>query len=112
MQNKLLQTFLGIVFFLGGIILFYFFISGLSAGANFIFLGLSFVLIGIGIYFFVKTGKTQSSEDKKALIDADTSKTFSNKLAENNAMLNDWKKTNDTKERLRMLELSGSASEK
>lgn len=37
--------------------------------------------------------------------------TFSNKLAENNALLNDWKKTNDTKDKLRLLEISAKTSE-
>lgn len=111
----------GLTLTMGGIYVMYTYILGIDADANIVFLILSLVLIGGGVFLLILAGKSDTlilNRVSKPEIDTEAvikipvkSEGLANKIEENNKMLQDWKKTNETKERLRMLEMSAAAED-
>lgn len=107
---------------IGGVYILYAYILSIDTQANILFLILSLVMIGAGIVVLVLAGKADTIilqraskpeiPDKPAVAPLVKKEGFAGKLEENNKMLADWKKTNDTKQRLRMLEISAASDEK
>lgn len=103
--------FLGVLFEIGGITTLYLFFISLNNTVNYLYLVATLVLIGAGVFLFIKEGKS----DKTVVMAMAPIKPLDEitanaetRLAKNNAMLGDWKKTNETKDRLRMLELQSN----
>lgn len=118
----LIQSVLGIVLTLGGIFIMYTYIVGLDTSDNVILLIASLVMIVAGVFVLILAGKSDtlilkrvSKPEKNINVVMTPVKQGGNglasKLEENNKLLKDWKKTNETKERLRMLEMQASAGE-
>lgn len=111
---------LGIVLTLGGIFVMYLYINSLNTTPNIVFLVGSLAMVGGAVYLFILAGKSDTvilkragdlKPDTEPVITPVATDPGASKLAENNKMLRDWEKTNETKERLRMLEMSASAGE-
>ena len=108
MKRKLLFTGIGLVTIVLSVLLFYLFINGLNAGGNFfLFLG-SVVSIGVAVFSFVKatSQKNPSSDLSTIPVKEDSA---NSRLVKNSALINDFNKTEKTKDQLRLLELSGAA---
>src|SRR5258708_8429932 len=111
MLKVISQTFLGILFALGGIYVLYLYIISINTGANLLFLILSLLLIGGGVFLFIKASKSESAVDSKIPLIKPSDKSdikAESLLAKNNAMFSEWNKTNDTKENLKIFQLSPS----
>ncbi len=110
-MNLFIQTLLGIIALIGGVTLLYFFIVGLNISVNFLFLILSFVLICVGSFLFIRVSKLEnSSTEKDTVTAASTTEAKAAKLLEkNNKMIQEWNKTNQTKDSLKMVELAVAA---
>ncbi|HWY80089.1 MAG TPA: hypothetical protein VNW29_07065 [Candidatus Sulfotelmatobacter sp.] len=112
MFKTIIQTVAGIVFIFGGISIIYVFIINLNTNANLFFLALSIFFLCGGIYFFIKAGKSDSTvisrvpPMKSTLFEEKSG--LSERLAKNNEIMGNWKKVNETKDRLRMIEISAS----
>lgn len=103
--------FLGVLFEIVGITCLYLFFTSLNTTANILYLVASLLLIGAGVFLFIKEGKSDitvvmAMPPIKSLDEITAS--AESRLDKNNAMLGDWKKTNETKDRLRMLELQSN----
>lgn len=103
--------FLGVFFEIGGITCLYLFFVSLNNTPNMLYLVATVLLIGAGVFLFIKEGQS----DKTVVMSMPPIKPLEEiganaeeRLAKNNAMLGDWKKTNETKDRLRMLELQSN----
>jgi hypothetical protein len=119
-MKSVLLSFLGMLTILGGVFLIYLFFTSLDAKANILLFIGSFVLIGGGVFLLLFAGKSDTlilnkasrpENDKEPLIMKGENEGLASKLQENNAMMADWKKTNETKNRLRMLEISAAAED-
>lgn len=104
--------FLGVLFEIGGITCLYFFFVSLNNTPNMVYLIATLLLSSAGVFLFIKEGKS----DKTVVMSMPPIKPLEemtasaeSRLAKNNEMLGDWKKTNETKDRLRMLELQSNA---
>ena len=115
-----LLSLLGLGLTIGGIYLMYVYIISLNTESNILFLILSFALIGAGVFVLVVAGKADTMILKRASKpESDTTQVitpvkeenFASKLEENNKLMSEWKKTNETKQRLRMLEISAASEE-
>lgn len=115
MSKFILQSFLGLILALAAIYLFFLFILSLNKGGNFLFLIPSLLFAGGGIYFLIRAGKAgnalYTSNMPKEVLATENKTDAADRLAKNNELLGEWKKTNDTKNRLRMLEISASAGD-
>lgn len=106
----MLQSLLGVVFTFAGVFVMYIYITSINTGANMLFLAGAILLIGAGVFLLVKAGKS----DRTVVADMPPIKpleaeTAEDRLAKNNELMGEWKKTNETKDRLRMLEIQASA---
>jgi len=105
-MNLVVQTLLGIVGLLVGVVLLYFFMSGLGKGPNFIFLALSLVFIGAGAFLFIRISKLQNAIQEGT---ESATETGSKLLDKNNKMIQSWDKTNSRKESLKAIEMAAAA---
>jgi len=105
-MNLVVQTLLGIVGLLVGVVLLYFFMSGLGKGPNFIFLALSLVFIGAGAFLFIRISKLQNAIQEGT---ESVTETGSKLLDKNNKMIQSWDKTNSRKESLKAIEMAAAA---
>lgn len=105
--KSLIATILGLVLSVSGIVVGYLFLDGLANEANFLLLGGAVVLIAGGVFCFVKGGKSDALGVKKVKSEPIVLKEGQNILEKNNAMLGDYNKTADTRDRLKMLEAAG-----
>jgi len=119
-MKSVLFSLFGILAILGGVCLIYLFFIDLDIAANIFLLIGSFVLIGGGVFLLLFAGKidtiilnraSRPEDDKKPLIMKPKDEGLASKIDENNAMMAEWKKTNETKNRLRMLEISAAEGE-
>lgn len=105
-------TLLGVVLDISGIYILYLYFVSLNAKGNLLFLIASILLMGTGVFLFIKMGSSDRTvvaamPPIKPLDEIGT--TAESRIAKNNEMLGDWKKTNETKDRLRMLEIQSNA---
>ena len=114
MSKVILQSFLGILFSFAGVYLLYLYILSIDSGGSLLFLILSLLLIAAGVFFFIRAGKIENiytANVPKGVLASENKADAAKRLAKNNELLGDWKKTNETKDRLRMLEISASAGD-
>jgi len=116
MFKEIIQSLLGVILALGGIFLFYLFITTLNNGANFLYFGLAIFLIAAAIFLFIRAEKSDTlilnrtvDETKTdAFSFVSTQESLPNKLEQNNATLADWNKTNATRDKMKMIEISST----
>lgn len=115
MLKFILQSFLGVIVSLGAVFLFYLFIVSLNNNANYLLLISSTLLAAGGVYILLRVGKNENVYTAHAPKITSTltgeDPESSSRLEKNNELLGEWKKTNETKDRLRMLEISASAGD-
>jgi hypothetical protein len=112
MMKKLLQVILGVVASVGCVASLYFYLLSLNANGNIFLLILFFALGGFSVFIFIRVNRIPKTATDNLLDPSTTTpQQPEGTLAKNNALLNDWKKTNDTKDRLRMLEIGAAAEE-
>lgn len=100
------QTALGILALIAGVALLYFFMSGLSKGANFIFLILSIIFIGVGAFLFFRVSKLQNAIQEGNDIATESG---SKLLQKNNQMIKDYGQANGKKENLKAVQIAVGA---
>jgi hypothetical protein len=105
-----IQTASGIIALIAGVLFLYLFISGLSKGANFVFLILSFIFIGIGGYLFVKVSKIANTIPESG-VEVVSAESGSKLLKKNNQMIEEWSKTNSKEESLKAVQIAASAQQ-
>ena len=113
------QTFLGLLIVAVGLYIGYFYITGIDQGSNPWLLALAIPIVGGGAFILFRAGKSDDTVVKK------TSKVpfnFENNqfteekaglestIQKNNDLTKQWSKTNEARNRLRMLELSAEAN--
>ena len=94
-------------------------ITTAAQGSSPILLGLSVVFIGVGLFCFIKGFLSFRAEKALATADAllltptdgNNQKTESGILKKNEQMLKEWNKTNDARDKLKILEVAGAAEE-
>jgi hypothetical protein len=102
------QTSLGIVSLIAGVLLLYFFISGLNTNFNILFLILSIILVGIGAFLFLRVSKMANSISEPNL-EIVPSESGSKLLEKNNKMIQDWDKTNTKRDNLKAVQMAAGA---
>lgn len=105
-MNLIVQTLLGIIGLIAGVILLYLFISGLSKGPNFIFLILSVLFIGAGAFLFIRITKLQNAIQEGTEKVAESG---SKLLEKNNQMINEYGQANSKKDNLKAVQLAVGA---
>ena len=100
----LLKTLLGLVLCFLSIFLGYLFLDGLQNGGSPLFLFAAIVLMGVGVFCLVKAGKSDATVMMKIKSEPMVQKEGQTLLDKNNALLGDWKKTADARDRLKVLE--------
>ncbi len=114
-RRILLFTFVGILLLLGGVYLAYLGFSGINDGQAW-FLLPSILLFGGSGFILYRAGKSDSTVVIKGHIKLDDLVTdkpgFESTLKRNNAFDAEWGKTNDARNRLKMLELSAGGGKK
>lgn len=113
MLKMLLQTFLGLLLFAGGIYAGYFYLTGISTGVSPLFLVGALLLFGAGVFFLFRAGKSDATVITKMHVDPNENLAKQDALEtvieKNNAMSAEWEKTTKTRDQLKMLEVSGAA---
>lgn len=113
MLKVLLQTLLGLGLSFTGLFLIFNFIQTIVDGPLFWLLIVSLPLIASGAFLLYKAGKSDVSVMKrvkvKALGEPLEEKGFEEKLKKDAALTNEFGKTNEARNRLKMLELSAEA---
>ncbi len=120
-MKMLLQSLLGLALTLGGVYVMFLYIISLDTNINILFLVGSLLLIAAGIFFLIRAGKadtvilTRTSKEEKDIkiepvVIQKKDESLENKIEQNNTMLADWKKTKETQQRLKMLEMSASSN--
>lgn len=114
----------GLVLCLGGIYLMYLFIISINTNSNIFFLIGSLVSIAAGVFLLLFAQKSDTMILKRAgkeeaenkfvpepITEMKADEGTEKQLEQKNAMIKDWEKTNETKQRLRMLEMQASAED-
>ena len=115
MMQIVLQSILGVILSIGGVYLMYLYLTTINSSSNIVLLIGSLALLGVAVFLFIRAGKSDKMfiskmPPIKPLEDPDANApSLESRLQKNSAMLGDWKKTNETKDRLRMLEISAAA---
>jgi hypothetical protein len=116
MVKALLQIALGFALALGGFYVGFIALQGLADSSAFLpwLMLLSLPLIAGGGFFLYRGGKSEATLGwKKAKVNLDLTppdkSTLEETIEKNNAMDKDWAKTNDARNRLKMLQLSADA---
>lgn len=121
MLKVIAQTFLGLLILFTGLYIMYFYVTGIDEGSSILLLLLSLPVIGGGIFVLLRAGKSDASVVKKmdknipSILDKEFAVEDSgleNTIKKNNELTQEWSKTNEARNRLRMLELSSEAQEK
>jgi hypothetical protein len=123
-MKMFLQSLLGLALTLGGVYVMFLYIISLDTNVNILFLVGSLLLIAGGVFFLIRAGKADtiilkrtSKEEKDIDIKAqvvapivtEKDEGLAKKIEENNKLLDDWKKTKETQQRLKMLEMSAGS---
>lgn len=110
MAKKAILIVAALISGISGIFVFYLFLKSINDKANIIFLVLSLILIVASIVliiFSTRQKKVKSAfEDPKNDFGA-----AAETIAKNNNILSEWGKTNETRDRLKLLKISGAAEE-
>jgi hypothetical protein len=102
MKKVALFTAVGLVLIIGGIVLFYLYLTSLDSGNNLVFFGLSILMAGGGAYCLILASKPASKKEADNLSLSNGGGT--SLLEKNNEMLGDYAKTANARDRLKVLE--------
>ena len=108
MKKTAAFTLLGIIGLLGGIATGYLFLTSINTSTNYLFLGISILLFGGGIFcMFKATGAKPQVVSPLIVSDiaSDGTEAF---LKRNNAITSEWSKTNNQRDKLKMLEMAAN----
>lgn len=110
MKKMLAQLLGGLLLLAGGLYIGYLYMVSLNNGGNIPFLIVSILLIGISIFFLIKASNSDNTVIAKPRITdaAPVQADSSNILLKNSQLINDWRKTNDTQNRLKVLQMSAT----
>ena len=118
MQKVIFQAILGLTLSSSGILLAFFSLGNTTKGTNPLLLTVIVVLILAGASLLFWAGKSDATLLHKSNLDKTESDTspkvegLASRLKKNNAIMSEWTKTENTRNRLKMLELSAAADEK
>jgi len=109
MKKVALFTVLGLVGLIGGIVVGYLFLTSINNSPSYIFLGLSLFLLGGGVFCLFKA--TNSNQQKLSTLPVPDIGSVGTEemLKRNNAITSEWNKTNDERDKLKMLEMAANA---
>jgi len=117
-MKMFLQTIIGLILIIGGIYIMYMYIETLDSNSNILLLLGSILMLTGGVFSLIRAGKsdtiilnrTRSTESDTDIVTTPPiqSSGLENTVEKNNAMLHEWKKTNETKDRLRLLEIQAA----
>lgn len=108
------QSLLGLVLSAAGIQTIYIYVKGLDSGASVLLLLLALVLIVVGFYLLMRAGKTDVSVFKRLknfkTKNANAEESLAKSLQKNDQLTNQWSKTVEKRDKLKMLEISSAAN--
>lgn len=110
MLKVLGETLLGLLLSGSGIYTGYFYLNGVDQGRTPFLLLLSLVLIGGGVYLLIRAARTEDTMFVKPSVTTPITKE-GERLKKNNELANEWKRTMDQRDRLKMLEVSAEAND-
>lgn len=113
----ILFTLAGLALLFAGLYITFGFIRNIVDGGNIWLLLLSLPLTGLGAFILLRAGKSEATVTKKNLYEptildgkvADAQKGLESTLEKNAAMTSDFAKTNDARNRLKLLQAAGEA---
>jgi hypothetical protein len=108
MKKVLLWTFLGFLLLVPGVFLAFLYLQGVEKGASLFLLIAGILLSGGGVFMLYKAGTQDTNKIKFA--DAVPSED-SSILSKNNEMISEWNKTNEARDRLKILQASATPEE-
>lgn len=109
----------GLISTLGGIYLMYLYLTSLDTKPNILLMIFSLILMCAGIALLIIAGRSDTlilnkvskpEIEENPIVPVTQEAGLEDKIEKNNAMLEDWKKTNETKQRLKLLEMEGAAN--
>lgn len=89
----------------------YLFLKSIDNGSNFIFFIISLVLFVVGVACLYFATNPRKKKVKPVIDQSVVEAQTANTLQQNNAMLAQWNKTNDTRDRLKILKIAGADKE-
>ncbi|HVZ12697.1 MAG TPA: hypothetical protein VG965_06740 [Patescibacteria group bacterium] len=115
MLKKLLlnKTLIGFILFLLGVASDASYVMGVGDGSSFLLLIAGIVLVTIGAFLLVKGANSEGKMDFSAPISASSDQTpitgGQGAFSRNSQLVTEWTKTNEMKDKLRILEISANA---
>lgn len=110
--------FLGILLSVTGFYIAYIYIKNIDNGSNPILLVLSTLVVGVGVYILLRMGKSDATvgvvkeeTDKEILEKGASAATSKSILERNNELSEEWTKTVEHRDRLKVLEIAEGAKE-
>lgn len=111
MQKMIIFTLVGLGCGAGGMAIGYFFLTSIDNGPNFIFLIVSLVLFVVSVVSLFMATKPKKSDLKPIIDQSVIDEQTASALQQNNSTLAQWNKTNDTRDRLKILKIAGVEKE-
>ena len=111
MLKIILMTIMGLCITLIGFYIAFFYVTGIDQGRSPWLLLLTPIFVAIGVYLLLQAGKLDDSVVAKAKIDKSEKKVSVSILERNNKLSDEWSKTVDARDRLKLLEMSAKAKE-
>lgn len=113
MLREIGETLLGVSLAVLGIFLLYLFFTSLNNKTNYLFLLLSFVFLGGAVFLFIHAEKSDTvilkrvkPEESGILTETSKKAGLTSKIQKNNEMIAEWNKTNETRDKMKMIEMS------
>lgn len=109
MIKTISQIVSGIIFILLGIYMTVVYLQEQQNGASIFLLLIAAFLVGLGIFFLVNLFLSLAKAKTAAKLQAEAITNTSKTLDKNNSLLSEWNKTNKTRDKLKMLQISTQA---
>lgn len=109
---------MGVLVSVGGFYMAYVYVKGIDDGSNPILLALSVLVVGLGVFILLRVGKSDATvgimkvDVNKAALEKEENGGgggYKSILDRNNAISEEWTKTVEHRDRLKMLEMAESA---
>jgi len=111
MKNLAIFTLVGLVCGAIGIFTGYFFLKSINGGANIIFLIVSLVFIVASIVCLYLATNPRKPKLAPIVDQEKVNQQTANMIDQNNTVLTQWNKTNETRDRLKILKIAGVENE-
>lgn len=110
MKKVLLFTLLGFGIFLAGIGVAFIYFQGSQSGTSSPFLLIPAIALGgVGVFFLFKAGRIDT---QKVIFKDSITKEPDGLITKNNKLVAEWNKTNEARDRLKMIEVTSAAQTK